>query len=314
MRPFPEENERSEEIARELAELFDVAKAQHNFWLTHPKDRWIKVSTLPAQVLNVAAMLDVQASRLFRAVIEECRRGEAYAANIISRSLFETVLALRFVLARKRLRIAVDQAKTKGGNPKVDAAGNPIYYSKPVNSSTPKAQIRRLTQKQRADLYLAHALFQDERSAKQLATIPNMKRKVRKLSSNAQNLIASCENEIGSEWTSVLRNTRSYSGLNVEVLAKLMGKPFKRWYETVYGFQSRNVHAADPFRNVTIADGEKLSAAYVSSVGGVRQALVTAITLMFIAIDTIQKSVGYGAEVDFAYESMKRRYRAQLRN
>src|SRR5262245_34749953 len=94
MRPFSDEAERSAQVATELEPFFNVAEALHNSWLTHAKDEWLRKSKLQRQALNVAVMLDVQASRLFRSVIEECRRCEAYGANIISRSLFETVLAI----------------------------------------------------------------------------------------------------------------------------------------------------------------------------------------------------------------------------
>src|SRR5262245_23734738 len=312
MRPFSDEAERSAQVATELEPFFNVAEALHNSWLTHAKDEWLRKSKLQRQALNVAVMLDVQASRLFRSVIEECRRCEAYGANIISRSLFETVLAIRFVLGAKRLQMAVDQAKTKGGAPKVDAAGKPVYYSKPVDSSTSPALTCRLTRKQRADLYLAHALFQDERGAEKLAALPRMKRRVAKLQARGKALIAQVENKIGPEWTSVLRSTRAYSGLSVEVLSKLMGKPFERWYLTVYYFQSRNVHAVDPLRNVSVSEDKGITATYLSTVGQVRQVLTTAITMFLIAIATLQNVVKFGPDVDIAYESIRRRYRAQI--
>lgn len=310
MHPFPGEEERSAESARNLEGLFGVAEPLHNFWLTHPKDKWIQKSRLPTRVVNVAAMLDVQASRLFRSVIEECRRCEAYAASIITRSLFETVLALRFVLARRYIRLAVGQATTRGGKPKVDAAGKPVYYCKPVDSSTPAALIRSLTRKKRADLFLAHLSFENERDSQRLATIPRMKAKLRRLSPATDALVASWEKDIGPEWSSILHSTHKYSGLSVETLAKLMGRPFERWYLTVYHFQSHNVHAVDLFRNIHISEGERLHAAYVSSDGELRQALAPAITMFFIAIATLQKSVGYGPCVNLAYASLVRRYRA----
>ena len=96
-------------------------------------------------------------------------------------------------------------------------------------------------------------------------------------------------------------------------LAKLMGKPFERWYQTVYHFHSRNVHAVDPFRNLSVSGGKQLHATYVSSDGELRQALTTAIAMFFITIATIQKSIGYGPDVDLAYSSMLRRYKAALR-
>ena len=312
MRPFPGEQERTLEVARNLEGLFNVADSLHGFWLTHPKGYWIHKSMLHPLAAHVAAILDIQASRLFRSAITECERCQAYSANIIARSLFETVLAMRFVLARKRLRIAVDQATTRGGKPKVDATGNPIYHSKLAGSSTPKGLMRYLSRQKRAELFLANACFQDERSSQKLTSLPRMKRKVQKLAPQAGALAASYEKAIGPEWTSILRSSHTYSGLNVETLSKLIGKPFQRCYEVIYHFQSINVHAGDPFRHLRISEGQKLCPAYLSSDGEVRQALTPAITMFFIAINTLQQSVGYGPDVDIAYASMKRRYKAQF--
>jgi hypothetical protein len=312
MHPFPGEKEQTEKVARNLEGFFNVAESLHNFWLTHPKDYWIQKSRLPSRAITVATILDIQASRLFRSAIAECERCQGYAANIITRSLFETVLALRFVLARQRLRVAVDQAKTRGGIPKVDGAGNPVYYSKLADSSTPRALVRYLSRQKRANLFLANAFFENERSSQKLATLPHMKGKVRKLAPAADALRASYEKEIGTEWFSILQGSRTYSGLNVEILSKLIGKPFERWYQVIYHFQSVNVHAGDPFRHVRASEDDNLRAVYLSSDGEIRQALTPAITMMLIAIHTLQQSVGYGPDVDLAYASIRRRYKARL--
>jgi hypothetical protein len=314
MRPFPGEEERTAEVAKELHGLLNVAESLHNFWLTHPKDEWIQKSKLSSRVVNVAVMLDIQASRLFRAAIEECRRADAYAANILTRTLFETVLALRFLLAGEDLRIAVEQAKTKKGKaPKVDDAGKPVYCSKIPTPSMPEALIHLLTREKRADLFLAHAFFQDVRSSEKLTAFPGIEENVRKLQAGAAASIASYEKEIGVEWSSILHNSHEFSGMNVETLAKLMGKPFEQWYDAIYHLQSINVHAGGSIRNIHIKDDQKLQAAFVSSVSEVRQVLPTSITMFFIAIDTIHEAVGYGPDVDHAYASIKRRYEAQMK-
>src|SRR6266404_7181569 len=123
MHLFPGEERRSVEAQKNIEHLLNVAEALHNFWLDHPKDMWLERSTLPHRVVNLAAVLDVQASRQFRSVIEECRRCEASNANIVARSLFETVLAIRFVLAKKQLRMAIEQTKDKVGAPKFTSSG-----------------------------------------------------------------------------------------------------------------------------------------------------------------------------------------------
>ena len=158
-------------------------------------------------------------------------------------------------------------------------------------------------------LLLANACFQDLRSSQKLATLPHMRRKIRKLARGSGALLASYKKEIGAEWSSILHNTRTYSGFGVETLAKVVGQPFERWYEMIYHFQSINVHAGDPLGHFTVSDDEELRATYVSSDGELWQALTPAITMFFIVIDTLQQSVGYGPDVNHAYISIKKQYK-----
>jgi hypothetical protein len=139
-----------------------------------------------------------------------------------------------------------------------------------------------------------------------------MKRRIRKLAPAADALKASYEKSIGPEWSSILLNSHSYSGLKVEKLSELMGNSFKRWYRSIYHFQSVNVHAGDPFRHLHASEDEKLNPIYLSSDGEIRQALTPAISIYFIAIHTLQREIGYGPDVDLAYDSMFRRYQAQI--
>src|ERR1051325_11564321 len=123
---FPDEEARSEEVRKKLAKAFDVAEAALNFWLRHEKDHHLSKSPLPRACLFLGVGLDVQCCRLFRSVIDECQRCEAYTASILTRSLYETVLGLAFVLA-KRVRIVIEPKMTKGGKPKLGPTGLPIY-------------------------------------------------------------------------------------------------------------------------------------------------------------------------------------------
>src|SRR5262249_40255969 len=113
MRGFPLEQKRSSEVQKNLASAFDLSEAMFNFWLVQEKDHWIGKSTLPPLAIYLAMMMDVQACRLFRSVIEECRRCEAFSASILSRALFETILGDGFLLM-KRVRIIVEPKGTPG--------------------------------------------------------------------------------------------------------------------------------------------------------------------------------------------------------
>src|SRR5947207_2628309 len=101
MYPFPGEEARLAELGTTLARPFDLAEAIYNSWLTHEKDKWVRQSKLPYVSVMLAMLLNVQACRMYRSVVELCRRGEALNAAILARTLFETVLGEVFILARR---------------------------------------------------------------------------------------------------------------------------------------------------------------------------------------------------------------------
>ena len=105
MHEFVGEQERSTEVQRNLADLFSLAESLFNYWLDQRKDKW--TAQVPIESANLALILDVQACRLFRSVIEECQRCEAFNASILARSLFETTLGAAFLL-KKDVRIIVE--------------------------------------------------------------------------------------------------------------------------------------------------------------------------------------------------------------
>jgi hypothetical protein len=82
MREFPGEEQRSAEVQENLAPAFELAEGLYSFWLTAEKDRWLAKSALPPLGIHLTMLLDVQALRLFRSVIEDCRRCEAFSVKL----------------------------------------------------------------------------------------------------------------------------------------------------------------------------------------------------------------------------------------
>jgi len=80
---FANEDEWSAEVQKNLAAAFDLAQGLFNFWLTAEKDAWVAKTTLPPLGVSLAMMLDVQALRLFRSVVEQCERCEGFCACIL---------------------------------------------------------------------------------------------------------------------------------------------------------------------------------------------------------------------------------------
>lgn len=311
MFPFPNEGERSAEVQTVLAQQFELAEAMYNVWLTHDKDRWYAKSKHPRQILVAAMMLDVQACRQFRSIVEECRRGEGFNASIICRSLYETVLAQMFVLA-KRVRIIVAQRVDKKTKvPIVDSAGNPVFGARPASKAAMPKQPRRLTRKLRALLFLAYMHLGKEEAVDRLAKIPGLKRRAEMLKRRRDPAtVTYFKKRIGPAWTSVLaQHPHTYSGLSIANLAKVLHRKMYSWYEVIYHFQSGMAHGTDATRHVDM-DENSINAVYVSSVSDVYQALRAAMMLMLVSMLMYQLNIGFGQDIDWAYTSLKRQFTA----
>jgi len=84
-----------------LHSQFEFSERVFNYWIGQEKNKYLWRGHLDELVVNVGATLDVQACRQFRTVIDLCQRCEGYDASVIARSLFETSLAMLFVLTEK---------------------------------------------------------------------------------------------------------------------------------------------------------------------------------------------------------------------
>lgn len=307
MRTFPGEEIRSAEVQHNLAPYFTLAERIQNFWLTQEKDEWMAKSKLSAFVTNVAGLLDIQALRQFRSIVEESRRCEGLNANIIARSMFETVMAQRFILA-KRLCIVVEPKLDNAGNPVRDSRGATRYRARiPSKNARPK-KTDWLSRELRANLYWTHRAFQDLRALDRLSTGKRMKKKTQTLKDGVGKQIADeCANDIGPEWTSILKESDTYSGLSIADLAKVLFKGFGRWQQTIYFFQCQDAHATNARQHLAITEG-RAKAVFHSTDRMISQVLWPTLSLALINIKLMQNNVYFGPDVDIALESLQRAF------
>ncbi len=309
MHQFPGEKKRAAEVQEKLADAFNLAEALFNFWLTAEKDEWIAKSTLPTAGIHLSMMLDVQALRLFRSVIEQCRRCEGFNASILARSLYESVLGVGFLLVED-LRIIVEPIVSRGP----PAAASPTasgYRAKFRSKGVKRTAKHRLSRELRANLYYAHSLFQDqERGLEILERVPRYKKKVKELKKTIDiALIAEKDKEIGPEWSYILRHhPHTYSGLSVADLARVLDQSLSWWQQIIYPFQSRAVHANDPLKHIEISAEHRMRASFLSTNSQVYESLRTAITMFFVHIRILHENIGFGTDVDIAYSSLKRKF------
>jgi hypothetical protein len=304
MHRFAGEEERSALIQEHLAARFDLAESLYNVWLDMDRNKWTK--NIPPASATLALILDVQACRLFRSVIEQCRRCEGYCASILTRTLFETMLGVGFLL-KKDVRIIVEPILPKGAAP-----GTPTnkYGAKIKSKSSNRTRKHLLSRELRASLYEAHSYFALEgREIDSLGKFPGYFHAAKRMKKGYDPQIAAdFEKEIGVEWTYILRHDTGYSGLSVKDLARVIDKSLLRWYEVAYSSQSRAVHGTDFLRHLDTNDGTSLAGRALSSENEVQQNLLAATMLMLIHTTLVHENIGLGTSAETALYHLKQQF------
>jgi hypothetical protein len=298
MELFPEERKRSESIRLALDTQFEFAERAYRVWLRTPKDKYLARSTLSGHVLDLSMLLNIQACRLFRAAIEQCERCDGFTGNILMRSLFQTVLALLFVLKRN-VRIIVEPEFDRNGKPRPGR-----YRAKAPTKKNRGTRRDSLSRDFRADLYIAHGAFQPESLARKCAMAPGLlrasKSKGLKL---GQSLVTAIHAAIGPEWLSIVRSS-TYSGLSLAELAKLLDRGLYRWYSTVYSIQSGMAHAADAHRHA-ILDADGVVPNYFSTEREIRETIQGAVLMLLICMIIMQEQIGFGSSIQMQLDGFK---------
>jgi hypothetical protein len=305
MEPFPKEAEQVDAILASLATEFDIAERLYRYWLRTPKDSRLNSSILSPHVIDVAMLLNLQALRLFRASVELCQRSEAFAAGILTRSLFETLLALFFVLKR---RVCVIVEPKRGTTTPVE------YVAKLPSKKRPVTQSDWLSRDLRAWLYVAHGMYENELLLDKCGKTPGLRRvlRIKKLRTDAAQR-AEIEQRIGPEWAFVLQNKSSFSGLSVADLAAaldLKKKPvLYQWYRGVYHIHSRMAHGGSALRHAMTAGDGSIRPRLLSTQQDVHGTLQAAIAIFFLCPVTIQKEIGLGPAVGMVLDAFERQIR-----
>lgn len=267
---YPEEELLRKAIERECDDIISLAKRALNSWITIKRSYSYKQSSLPPEVKNAAYALDIRACRQFRSVIELCMRREAHDASILTRTMFENLLALEFVL---KPRISLKRYKDR--------------YKK----HNPPSSMPRLL---RARLYLTYFGFQWEVFRSRNKSKPGVKRHAKRLASCVPGQrLNEYESLIGPIWVDRFKkHPRTYSGLSVADLSLTIGLMYARWYNVVYAIQSGNVHASNAAELLHFNDDIWHDAP--SDIEGV---LRPAMNIFLAGTESLHKHIGFGSAV-----------------
>ncbi len=286
MLKYPKQVERSREVQEAIVAEFEFASKVFSFWVLSAKDDLIDKSPLSWLGKHIAGMLNLQAVKQFRSIVELCRECETFNANVLARSLYETVLALQFVL-RPNLGIEVLPGK---GKKKFRAILNP-------DASLPRDF--------RAELYRAYSIIRHYEDGKREVEEFGLQLDL----TNAQEMAAEVEKIIGPEWTYVLRNIYSYSGLSVADLAKATGPELTSWYRRIYGFQSRMAHGANAIRHIKVDSETRLiEPAILAGNEEVSGTLGVGTAMFLCCVATIYENIDLGPTITGLAQAMIQEY------
>ena len=277
----PEQQSLRKAIERECGDIISLAKRALNSWTTIQRSHGYRQSSLSPEVKNAAFAIDIRACRQFRSVVELCMRGEAHDASVLTRTMFENLLALEFVL---KPRISLKHYKER--------------YKRDAPSSMPRLL--------RARLYLTYFAFQWEVLKSRNKSKPGAKRHARRLASCVpKQILDKYESLIGSIWVERFkRHPRTYSGLSVADLSRAIGPVYARWYNVVYAIQSGAVHASNAAGLVHFDN-----AIWHDAPDDVEAALTPAINVFFAGTESLHEHIGFGSALGMLLSGLDAEWR-----
>jgi Family of unknown function (DUF5677) len=301
MGPFRGEPVTVPSAQADLGPEFDFAERLYRFWIRRYCSE-LERSDLPPRVISVGVLLTTQACRLYRSIIVECRRSEGLCANLLARSLYETLISLRFVLKRSlRIIVAPSSPRTV-----TYSARAPSRNNRAIGNAA-------LTREHRASLYLLHVQFESERLLRKCGATPRSKRALRlkRLRSDpaAQRARAAMQQFVGPEWLYVLSHEpHTYSGLSIESLARLVGPTRKlgQWYAGHYHIETGKIHAAAVHRLTKTGSDGGIEFSLHSPVDEIRGTIQIAAAMLLACMATVQNEVRRAASLGAILEAIEK--------
>lgn len=228
---------------------------------------------------SLALGLYAKACKQFRGVLILAERGFGDEATVLTRALFETTLAMNFIMNDT-------VALKRDGKPFDPDPSRP------------------LTTDFRATLYCAHAAFVQAKRYKQWSERPELAASMHLRGDPAQIAAqtAQAKGAVGEKWWDALKGGQA--GLSVRHLADSLG--VLSYYLMAYGDQSEVVHAGDGFMHFDLDDdGGWLD--LCPSPEGIDGQLRLAGLVFLGTLTGIHNRLNFGAEADAALDDFARR-------
>ncbi len=229
----------------------------------------------------LALGLYAKACKQFRTIIMVGEAGFGSEVTVLTRALFETALALEFLL--KELVVL----RRDGAEVDIDAS-------------------RPLTTGFRAQLYGARAALMAEKRLREWGERSELSASMDILGDQATITAqaTAARNSVGEAWWKALK--KGPAGLTVKDLAASLG--VASYYVMVYGDQSEVAHAGDAFSHFDVADDESLGLLDLSpSPEGIGGRLHLASLVFLGCLTSVHNRLQFGQAVDSALDAFAAR-------
>lgn len=274
------ECEARKQIANDLGKELELATRIWQTWYDFDK----RGSQEHAGIIVAAiAGLQMKLTRQYRSIIELCERAEGSDAMVLTRSMFEAMLAVFFIL-NPDLKIELRRGRKRK------------HHACPSASED-----HSLSRELRAKLYFAHENLMPHKIAKNSQRYDVHRQAGLELEGRIMPM-DEIGDAIGPKWVEALQASGTYSGLSVKALAVAINKEFAAWYDVIYVLWCHPTHSGDGFQYVDF-DGDSPALVPFSTSREV-SAVLQYSTLMFLAAwESISETLGFGAECDAAREA-----------
>lgn len=264
-----------ESAARKVAQQLAVAQSFLDFGMQLPGQKDLHSIKFPRDSVVTVIGLFTKANITFRAIIILCEQGLDRPATALSRSLFETLMNLNFLL-RKQVSLRIfNHSKSKPTSPW------------PLHGQT-------LTADFRLALFNAWSILRDEKAIEGWQRTPGLKRHGYRTSKKIAPLDRSYANTIGPAWEKAIKSSNTCVGMNIESFAASLGPAFRKWYRTVYAGESSFIHQSDISSYLSVTSDGNFSPRIYTSAKEVSGVLLRASTIYLGCVEELNKRLNFG--------------------
>lgn len=266
---------REQQAVRRLPQHLSVAQAFLDFGMQLPGQKDLHSIKFPRDSVVTVIGLFTKANITFRAIIVLCEQGLDRPATALSRSLFETLMNLTF-LVRKQVSLRIfNDSKSKPTSPW------PLHG-------------KALTADFRLALFNAWSILRDEKAIEGWQRTPGLNRHGHRTSKKIAPLDRSYADSIGPAWEKAIKSKNTCVGMDIASFAASLGPAFRKWHRTVYAADSSFIHQSDTSSYLAVTSDANFTPRIFTSAKAVSGVLLRASTIYLGCVEELNKRFRFG--------------------